>query len=53
MDAHFGEAVLKFAIGEGVVEIFGIKRVDGEGADLSEIAALGDFIRCNVGRDFL
>ena len=40
VDAHFVVAVRKRAEGEGVVEVFGIGWVDGEGGDGAEVAAV-------------
>ena len=47
--AHFPVSVGELAQGEGVVEVFGVGRVDGECRDAAEVFASGYF----VGRDCL
>ena len=46
-------AVGKLADREGVVEILGVARVDGEGGDAAEILALGHLLFCDTLADLL
>ena len=44
VDAHFPDAVLDAPHREGIVEVLGVARVDGEGRDVAEVLASGDFL---------
>ena len=47
VDTHFPHAFLDRADGDGIVEVLGIARVDGEGEHIAEVLALGNLL----GRD--
>ena len=49
--AYFPQTFYYGANGEGIVKVFGVVRVDGEGGHLSEVFALADFFRRNIVGD--
>ena len=51
--AYFPEVVLQASHGEGVVKVFGVLGVDGEGQYVAEVLAAGYLLACDTGVDAL